>query len=197
MRIRATKTKNTVQYAIIKDINKNGKRTTCVYENIGNLEKLKKRAGDMEPMEWLNKYVKELNEQSKAETLPVIIQKNPNKIIEKNVQKCFNIGYLFLQDIYYKLKINEICKQIAENYQFKFDLNDILSKLIFSRIIFPASKLKTLELSKKFLEQPNFDYQHIERALPVICENMDFIQSELYKNSCKYHNNSKSTSSLI
>ena len=41
-------------------------------------------------------------------------------------------------------------------------------------------------MSKKFLEQPNFDYQHIERALPVICENMDFIQSELYKNSCKY-----------
>ena len=186
MRVNKTKSKNQVHFSIIKDITKNGKRTTCIYENIGNLEKLKKRAGDMEPMEWLNKYVKELNEQNKAETLPVIIQKNPNKIIEKNVQKCFNIGYLFLQDIYYKLKINEICKQIAENYQFKFDLNDILSKLIFSRIIFPASKLKTLELSKKFLEQPNFDYQHIERALPVICENMDFIQSELYKNSCKY-----------
>ena len=186
MRVNKTKSKNQVHFSIIKDITKNGKRTTCIYENIGNLEKLKKRAGDMEPMEWLNKYVKELNEQNKAETLPVIIQKNPNKIIDKNVQKCFNIGYLFLQDIYYKLKINEICKQIAENYQFKFDLNDILSKLIFSRIIFPASKLKTLELSKKFLEQPNFDYQHIERALPVICENMDFIQSELYKNSCKY-----------
>ena len=42
MRIRTTKTKNTVQYAIIKDITKNGKRTTCIYENIGNLEKLKK-----------------------------------------------------------------------------------------------------------------------------------------------------------
>ena len=186
MRIRATKTKNTIQYAIIKDINKNGKRTTCVYENIGNLEKLKKRAGDMNPMEWLNNYVKKLNEQNKAETLPVIIQKNPNKIIDKNVQKCFNIGYLFLQDIYYKLKINDICKQISDKYQFKFDLNNILSNLIYSRIIYPASKLKTLELSKNFLEQPKFDYQHIERALPVICENMDFIQSELYKNSCKY-----------
>ena len=46
MRVRATKTANTVQYAIIKDINKNGKRTTCVYENIGNFEKLKLKAGD-------------------------------------------------------------------------------------------------------------------------------------------------------
>lgn len=186
MRIRATKTKNTVQYAIIRDINKNGKRTTCVYENIGNLDKLKKRAGDMDPIQWLNNYVQDLNEKNKSETLPVIIQKNPNKIIEKNVQKSFNIGYLFLQDIYYKLKLDSICKQISDKYQFKFNLNNILSNLIFSRIIFPASKLKTLELSKNFLEQPNFDYQHIERALPVICENMDFIQSELYKNSCKY-----------
>ena len=186
MRINKTKSKNQVHYSIIKDITKNGKRTTCVYENIGNLEKLKQRAGDMDPMEWLSNYVQDLNEKNKAEKLPVIIQKNPNVIIEKNVQNCFNIGYLFLQDIYYKLKINDICNQISDKYRFKFDLNNILSNLIYSRIIYPASKLKTLELSKKFLEQPNFNYQHIERALPIICENMDFIQSELYRNSCQY-----------
>ena len=186
MRINKTKSKNQVHYSIIKDITKNGKRTTCVYENIGNLDKLKKRAGDMDPIEWLDDYVKKLNEQNKAESLPVIIQKNPNKIIEKNVQRCFNVGYLFLQDIYYKLKLDDICNQISTKYRFKFDLNNILSNLIYSRIIYPASTLKTLELSKRFLEQPNFDYQHVERALPIICDNMDFIQSELYKNSCKY-----------
>jgi len=186
MRINKTKSKNQEHYSIIKDITKNGKRTTCVYENIGNLDKLKERAGDMDPFEWLNQYIKELNILEKQEKLPVIIQKNPNKIIEKDVQSTFNVGYLFLQDIYYKLKLNDICKQISDKYQFKFDLNDILSKLIYSRILFPASKLKTLELSKKFLEQPNFEYQHIERALPIICDEMDFIQSELYKNSCKY-----------
>ena len=186
MRIRTIKTKNTVQYAIIKDINKNGKKTTCIYENLGTIDKFKKRAGDKEPLEWLKDYVNDLNKKHKEENLPVIIKKDPSKIIEKNIQSSFNVGYLFLQDIYYKLGIDNICKDISDKYQFKFDLNDILSKLIYSRVIFPASKLKTLELSKKFLEQPNFDYQHIERALPIICEEMDFIQSELYKNSCKY-----------
>ena len=186
MRVRITNTKNTKQYAIIQDINRNGKRTTKVYENIGNFEKLKLRAGDEDPLVWLKNYVAELNKQHKKDSLPVIIQKNPNKIIEKNVQNCFNVGYLFLQDIYYKLKLHEICETISEKYQFKYDLNDILSKLVYSRVIYPASKLKTLELSKKFLEQPNFEYQHIERALPVLCKNMDFIQSQLYKNSCKY-----------
>ena len=186
MRVKITKSKTTEHYAIIQDITRNGKRTTKVYENIGNFEKLKLRAENEDPLTWLKNYVAQLNKQHKKDSLPVIIQKNPNKIIEKNIQNCFNIGYLFLQDIYYKLKINEICETISKKYQFKYDLNDILSKLVYSRVIFPASKLKTLELSKKFLEQPSFDYQHIERALPVLCENMYFIQSELYKNSCNY-----------
>ena len=186
MRINKTKSKNKEHYSIIKDININGKRTTKVYENIGNFDNLKLRAGNEEPLEWLRNYVAELNKKHKENSLPVIMKKSPNKIIEKNVQHSFNVGYLFLQDIYYKLRLNEICDEISKKYQFKYDLNDILSKLVYSRIIFPASKLKTLELSKKFLEQPNFNYQHIERALPVICENMDFIQSELYKNSNEY-----------
>ena len=186
MRYKTTKTKNTIQYTIIQDINKNGKRTTCVYENIGNYDKLKLRAGNEDPITWLNNYIKELNKKKKEESLPIIIQKNPNKIIDKNVQVEFNIGYLFLQDLYYKLGLNDICKDISDRHQFKFDFNDILSKLIYSRILFPASKLKTMQLSKKFFEQPNFEYQHIERALPVLCKENDFIQSQLYNNSKQY-----------
>ena len=150
------------------------------------MDKIKQRAGNEEPLVWLKNYLQELNIKEKENKIPVLIKKDPSKVIEKNVQSSFNVGYLFLQNIYYKLKLDKICNKITEQHQFKFDLNDILSKLIYSRIIFPASKLKTLELSKKFLEQPNFEYQHIERALPVICENMDFIQSELYKNSNEY-----------
>ena len=186
MRINKTKSKNHEHYSIIQDITKNGKRTTKIYENIGNLEKLKQRAGNEEPITWLENYVRELNRKNKEARMPIIIRKDPSKVIDKNVQTSFNVGYLFLQDMYYKLKLDEICNTITAKHQFKYDLNDILSKLIYSRVLFPASKLKTLELSKNFLEQPNFEYQHIERALPVLCENMDFIQSELYKNSNQY-----------
>ena len=186
MRIRTVKTANTTQYAIIKDINKNGKRTTCVYENLGTIEKIKLRSGREDPIKWLENYVKSLNKKQKDNNISVIIEKNTNKLINKNVQVTFNVGYLFLQDIYYKLGLNNICDKIIDKYQFKFDLNDILSKLIYSRILFPASKLKTLELSKRFLEQSNFEYQHIERALPILFKENDFIQSELYKNSKKY-----------
>ena len=186
MNIKITKSKNSEHYSIIYNVKINGKRTSKVYENIGNYNNLKLRAGNEDPLQWLKNYVDDLNKKQKEDSLPVIIKKNPNKLIDKNVQASFNIGYLFLQALYYKLGFNKICEDISNKYQFKFDLNDILSKLIYSRILFPASKLKTLELSKNFFEQPNFDYQHIERALPILCNENDFIQSELYKNSKKY-----------
>lgn len=75
MRINKTKSKNKEHYSIIQDININGKRTTKVYENIGNLDTLKLRAGDEEPLEWLKKYVAELNKKHKENSLPVIMKK--------------------------------------------------------------------------------------------------------------------------
>jgi len=186
MFIKKTKSKNAVHYSIVYNITINGKRTSKVYENIGNYNDLKMRAKDIDPETWLNNYVYELNNKIKKESLPIVLKKMPNKKIELNKQQAFNGGYLFLQDIYYDLQINNICKDIIDKYQFKFDLNDILSKLIYSRIIYPSSKYKTLELSKNFIEQPNFEYQHILRCLEVIAKENDFIQSELYKNSLKY-----------
>lgn len=187
MRLKINKSKNAINYYAIIDIKtKEGKRSTKVYKRLGNEQEIARISNGLPPIEWAQKQVAELNKKYKEETLPIIIKKDPSKIIDKNIQTSFNVGYLFLQDIYYKLKLDKICNKIAEQYQFKFDLNEILSKLIYSRVLFPASKLKTLELSKRFLEQPNFDYQHIERALPILCDNMDFIQSELYKNSNQY-----------
>ncbi len=186
MHIKKTKSKNYEHYSIIYDVNINGKRTSKVYENIGNYDKLKLRAGNEDPISWLNNYVDNLNQKIKEESLPSILKKYPNKKIDKNVKQSFNAGYLFLQKIYYDLSINNICNNIKDKYQFHYDLNNILSNLIYSRIIYPSSKLKTLESSKNFLEQPNFTYNDILRSLEVLSKESDYIQSELYKNSLKY-----------
>jgi transposase len=61
----------------------------------------------------------------------------------------------------------------------------VLSRLVYGRIIFPASKLATFELSKKFIEPPNFELHHIYRGLEAIAKETDFIQAELYKASAK------------
>ena len=124
MRINKTQSKNNVHYSIIQDVKKNGKRTTIVYENIGNEEKLKLRAGNQDPSVWLNNYVNELNKKAKENNLPVLIEKYQNRVIPKNEQRHFNGGYLFLQKIYYDLKLDKICEDISYKYQFKYNLND-------------------------------------------------------------------------
>jgi len=186
MRIRKSKTKNTEQYAIIYDVNINGKRTTKIYENLGTIDKIKSRSNNEDPLEWLKKYVNNLNKKIKEENLPIVLKKSPTKKLDKNKKYTFNGGYLFLQKIYYDLGLDKICNTISDKYQFKYNLNNILSNLIYSRIIYPSSKLRTLELSKKFIEGPSFEYNHILRALEVICKENDFIQSQLYKNSNNY-----------
>ena len=186
MRIKITKTKNAENFYVIESTYINKKHSSKIIEKLGNLEEVKRKAGNMDPYLWAKQYASKLTQEDKENKRTIIKSYSQSKLIPKDIQNKYNVGYLFLQDIYYKLGLNQICNNITDKYQFKFDLNDILSKLIYSRILFPASKLKTLNLSKKFIEQPNFDYQHIERALPILCKENDFIQSELYKNSKKY-----------
>ena len=185
MRLQIVKSKNAQSLYVVKTVYNNKKRTNKVVEKLGTYENLKKKLYPNEPIEWAKKYVEELNKQEQEGTRNIIVKYNPTKIIEKDVQKLFNGGYLFLEKIYYELGIDKICKQISEKYKFEYDLNNILSRLLYGRIIFPSSKLATYNLSKQFIEQPNFELQHIYRALEVISKENEFIQSELYKNSLK------------
>lgn len=185
MRLQIVKSKNAQSLYVVKTIYNNKKRTNKVVEKLGTYENLKKKLYPNEPIEWAKKYVEKLNKQEQEGTRNIIIKYNPTKIIEKDVQKLFNGGYLFLEKIYYELGIDKICKQISENYKFEYDLNNILSRLLYGRIIFPSSKLATYNVSKQFIEQPNFELHHIYRALEIISKENEFIQSELYKNSLK------------
>ena len=186
MRLKITKTNSDTNYYVIKDIKTpSGKRTTMIYEKLGNEQDLLEKSKGEDILVWINKYIKNLNDKEKEHQNDILIRKSPSKIIPKDEQFCFNIGYVFLQSIYHSLRINKICTEITDKYRFNYDLDNILSRLIYSRIIYPSSKLATFELSKKYIEQPNFELHDIYRALEVIAKETDFIQSELYKNSLK------------
>lgn len=184
MRLQIVKSKNAQSLYVVKSIYHNKKRTNKVIEKLGTYENLKKVLNE-DPIIWAKKYVDELNLKEKEGTRDVLVKYSPTKIIEKNLQNSFNVGYLFLEKIYYELGLNNICNKISSKYKFSYDLNNILSRLIYSRIIYPSSKLATFELSKKYIEQPNFELHDVYRSLEVISKETDFIQSELYKNSLK------------
>ena len=191
MRLGISKSKNTINFYIIKDYTKNGKRSTKHVLRIGNLEEVKTLAGETDYRIWLKDYVKKYNEEHCQKEI-VTIKKNNKKIIEMNKKVSFNVGYLFLQKLYYDLHIQDICKEIENKYQFHFDLNQIFSYLVFARIIYPSSKLETFKQCQNFIQQPTFKLHDEYRALTYIAQNIDSIQEQLFNNSLQVLNrNSK------
>lgn len=184
MRLKITKSKNNIHYSIIKDYTPiNGKRTTKVFENLGNQKKIEDRFGKIDTLNKIKEYINKLNNDNKEELLKK--EFNPNKRISPGIKRQFNIGYLFLEKIYNDLKIKDICNNIQSQYKFEFDLNEVLSYLVFARIIYPSSKLETFKQCQNFIEQPNFKLHDEYRALSYIAQNMDYIQENLFKNSNK------------
>ena len=186
MKLTVSKSKNSASFYVQKSIRKkNGTVTTVTVEKIGNLDEVKAKAKGQDPYEWAQEYVNELNRKAYEEQKEIILSYSPSKLIRKNEQHTFNCGYLFLQNVYYSLGIDKISKAITARHEFEYDLNDVLSKLVYTRIIFPSSKLSSNRQAAQFIEQPSFELHDIYRALSVLAEENDFIQSELYKNSQK------------
>lgn len=183
MKVCISKSKNTTIYYLSKSVRIGSRTTTKTVEKIGTYDEIKEKCGDMEPLEWAKKYAAKRSEEEKAAKQDVIMKCSSSMLIDKNVRRSCNAGYLFLMDIYYSLGIDKICAEISEKYKFEYDLNEILSLLVCSRIIAPGSKRSSLEEANGFVEQPKCSLHQIYRALEVIAKENDFFQSQLYKNS--------------
>lgn len=183
MRLQIVKSKNATSLYIIKSVRINGHNTSKVVEKLGTLNELSKIHDD--PIAWGKKYAKELTQKELQDKKEILVKCKPSTQITKNKTFSFNGGYLFLQQLYHELRLDKICSDISHKYKFTYNLDSILSRLIYGRIIFPTSKLGTFQLAEKFLENPEFNIQHIYRSLEVIAAETDFIQSELYKNSLR------------
>ncbi len=185
MRLSITRTNTANTYYVIRSIKKDGKRSSEVVERLGTDKQIIEQYGCDDAEKWARNYVEELNQQEKEKNHKVLVPLFTDVVIHQGEQNSFNVGYLFLQKLYYQLGLPRICEKIAKRHSFSYDLNSILSRLVYGRFLYPSSKLSCFELSKRLYEQPNFDLHQIYRALSVIAQEFDFIQAELYKNSEK------------
>lgn len=196
-RIKKTVSKNSVNYYIIDDFTdpSSGKKSSFIVEKFGNMAKLKKRfdaASDEDALSKLNDYVLELKKKDKDAKADVSITLSSSALIEKNKQRVFNIGYLYPLSILKSLGITDICKEITQKYQFKYDICDILCDLVCARIIDPKSKRASYEVASSFLESPSYELHDVYRALRVLCEERYLIESRLYSNSKKIYDRNTS-----
>ena len=185
MRVTSSKSKNAESLYIIKNVYIDGKRTSKTVERLGNIEKLKKELElDYDGVwKWARDYAKELAIAEEKEEHQVLLKFSARKQIEKDDKKLFHGGYIFLQQILKELRLDHVCNDISSRHNFKFNLTEILSTLICTRIIHPSSKKASLEIAQDQLEKPDIEIQHIYRALNVIAKEKETIESAMYHNS--------------
>lgn len=176
----------TYLYALKSYRREDGKCTTKVVHRFGTVEELREKLNGEDPIEWAKARVAEMTALEKEENKHVMIDCNPMALIAKGEQRSYNGGYLFLQKIYYELGLDYICKKIAKKHKLvKYDLNSILSLLVYTRILYPGSKRSSLEDAKKFFEQPECTLEQVYRALSLLASEFNEIQADVYKRSQK------------
>lgn len=176
----------TYLYAIKSFRKEDGRCTTKVVEKFGTAEELREKLGGEDPIEWARARVAEMTAAEKEENQNVVVEYNPKAYIQKGEQRSYNGGYLFLQKIYYELGLDYICKKIAKKHKLlRYDLNGILSMLVYTRILYPGSKRSSLEDAGKFFEQPGCTLEQVYRALSLLAEEFNEIQADVYKRSLK------------
>ena len=183
MRLGWTKTKYSVSYYVQKTIYVNGKNKSLVVKRLGSEKYICETYGVTDAKAWAKEQVRLMNEAEKEDAARFNIELCAGTDLVMDQQRRFNGGYLFLQDIYYQLGLDRICRAISARHLFEYDLNDILSRLIYTRILFPSSKKSSFEDSRRFIEQPSFELHDVYRALSVIAQESDYIQSRLFRNS--------------
>lgn len=186
MKLTISKSKNATLYYVQKSYRTDsGKSSTRTVERLGTIEEVKSRFGEENTLEAVKKYIKELTAADKELRRDVTIKLSQDKIISKNEQRCYNGGYLFLQKVYHELSLDKICKKIEKKHKNEYDLDAILQMLLYTRILYPGSKLSSLEDAKRFIEQPEADIHHVYRALSLLAKENEDIQAAVYKNSLK------------
>lgn len=175
-----------IKYSYRKE---NGKTSSRIYKKLGKLnELLEQFSGDQEKMmSWAKEQAKRETELYNQLNGKVTVEFSKAACIPINEIRSFNVGYLFLQSLCTQLRLDKICRAIKNKHKFKYDLNAILTDLVYARILSPASKLGSYEYCQTLLEPPKYSLQDVYRSLSVIAQESDFIQSELYKNSNFLH----------
>ncbi|WP_334104158.1 IS1634 family transposase [Muricomes intestini] len=188
MKITTSKSKNSESFYISKGyLNDKGVSTSAIIRKLGTLKELLKEHGPTrdDVMCWAKEEARietqKYKEERESKAVQIIF--HADRQLDYDKQKFFRGGYLFLQYIYYGLQLNKTCRKLKAKYKFQYDINAILSDLIYARVLEPASKRSSFKAASEFLERPSYELHDIYRALDVLGSECDLIQSEVYKNS--------------
>jgi len=166
-----------------------GKTSSRVFRKLGKLDALLTEFnGDKEKMmEWAKAEAIKDTEIHSQKSAMVSVSLSQTAYIPLDEERSFNVGYLFLQKLCSELRVDNICRNIKNRHHYEYDLNAIMTDLIYARILSPGSKLSSYSFCGSLLESPKYELHDVYRALSLLSDESDFIQEEVYRNSNHIH----------
>ena len=165
----------------------NGKVKHKNIETIGYLDELKKQFED--PIS----YFKQIAKQRTNDEINELIIKNLNSKFLNLDDKPKNLGYSILKKIYNELDLNTFFNNKQKNFKMDYKLNDIFELLIYSRILYPGSKLDNYNNKDIFFDKFDFSLKDMYRSLDYFQSMQDEIQTLIWNKTKDSYNRDTSS----
>ncbi len=189
MFLKQSKSHNRIYLSFVQGYrDETGKIKHRTIKKIGYLDELEKQFDN--PIEHFKNIAKEKNNNEITE---YTIKNLNTKTIDENVNSK-NLGYIVLKKIYKELQIDNFLSNEQKKLKMKYDLNKIFELLIFSRILFPASKNETFNNKDIFFEKFDFSVKDLYRSLDYFNGFKDDILKLIWDNTKDKYNRDTSIS---
>jgi len=156
--------------------------TSKTVERLGTVEELMSSLGladETAVMAWAKGRAREMTEEERQLRRKVSVTYDPTKRIGKGERVFFNVGCLFLQAAYHALGIDRTCARIASSLGVDYDLDSILSRLVYSRILEARSRCSIREFAGTLAEPVDFDDSQVTHVLSVLARHCEEVQGDV------------------
>ena len=143
-------------------------------ESIGWLDELEKQYED--PIAHFTKRVAQLNEEKKKKQAPIhfTFYDSDRLRIDDDLRK--NFGYAALSRIYHELGIHTFLTNRQRHSKEQYDANAIMKMLVYSRLLFPASKKSSYDGRERFFERSDYSLNDVYRCLSFLDKHRETLQ---------------------
>lgn len=160
---------------------KNGKANQRCVESLGRLDELQKQFVD--PVSHFKKIAQERTDEKKN-SRKTIVSIDLSSAMDINEDSLKNVGYSVLKTLYKQLELDKFWKNIRKKTSIQYDLEAVFQLLVFSRILYPGSKMDTFNKKDIYFEKmEGFTLKDIYKALDIFDKYDTQLQKWIYEHS--------------
>jgi transposase len=166
MYIKITKSKNFKYVRVVRSLRENGKIRHEEFLNLGRLDVLEKDPS------WKKIITK----------LACLVGVETRKETNCSEAQMLNWGYIVYKKLWNKFKLNEVLSRLqSRSGKSKFSLNNACFLMAIQHLLSPTSKLGSYRAQQKYACLPEVDLNHLYRALDILSEGKEAIETHLFQ----------------